>query len=68
MARQNIFTDCKVKLETDDTKQPSFPEDESDSLLFFFKQFLDSTENSSTPMLHSLLKRLVVRLEMSLFL
>lgn len=23
MARQNIFTDYKVKLETDDTKQPS---------------------------------------------
>lgn len=40
MARQNIFTDCKVKLETDDTKQPSSPEDKGDTLLFFFKRFL----------------------------
>lgn len=39
MARQNIFTDCKSKLETDLKKQPSSPEDESDSLLFFLSSF-----------------------------
>lgn len=63
-----IFKDCKVKLETEDTKQPSSPEDESNSLLFFFKQFLYATENSSAPILHSLLKRPIVHLEKYLFL
>lgn len=68
MARQNIFTDFKVKLETEDTKKPSSPEDESDSLLIFFKPFLYSAESSSASILHSLLKRSIVHLEKSLFL
>lgn len=37
MARQNIFTDCKVKPETDDTTEPSSPAEESYSLLSFLK-------------------------------
>lgn len=68
MARQSIFTDCKIKTETDNTKQPSSPADGSDPLLFFFffkKCFLCSTENSSTPVPHSLLKRPIVNLEKS---
>lgn len=66
-ARQSIFTNCKIKPETNDTKQPSSPVDRSNLLLFlFFKSFLYSTENSGAPIPRSLLKRPIVRLEKSL--
>lgn len=34
---QSIFTDCKIKPETDDTKQSSSPADGSDPFFYFFK-------------------------------
>lgn len=41
-ARQSIFTDYKIKPETDNTKQPSSPADGSNPLLFFFLFFLSA--------------------------